>query len=83
MLPSQAAALQVSEAVLHLTQARNESRREMPTWNLVCGAMKSHSRMKNNTDGAGQAVQQLSAHVPLLSGPGFAGLDPGCGHGTT
>ena len=26
-------------------------------------------------------VQQLSSHVPLLGGPGFAGLDPGCGHG--
>ena len=25
-------------------------------------------------------VQQLGSHVPL-SGPGFAGLDPGCGHG--
>ena len=27
-------------------------------------------------------AQQLSAHVPLLSGPGFTGLDPGWGHGT-
>ena len=27
-------------------------------------------------------AQQLSAHVPLLGGLGFAGLDPGCGHGT-
>ena len=27
-------------------------------------------------------AQRLSSHVLLLSGPGFAGLDPGCGHGT-
>ena len=32
--------------------------------------------------GASPVVQRLSSHVPLLSGPGFAGLDPGCGHGT-
>ena len=33
--------------------------------------------------GAGPVAQGLSSHVPLLGGPGFAGLDPGCGHGTT
>ena len=27
-------------------------------------------------------VQWLSEHLPLYSGLGFAGLDPGCGHGT-
>ena len=27
-------------------------------------------------------AQQLSSHVPLLGGPGFASSDPGCGHGT-
>ena len=27
-------------------------------------------------------AQWLSSHVPLLGGPGFAGSDPGCGHGT-
>ena len=32
--------------------------------------------------GAGTVAQQLSSHVPLLGGPGFAGSDPGCGHGT-
>ena len=26
--------------------------------------------------------QQLSVRVPLLGGPGFAGLDPWCRHGT-
>ena len=31
---------------------------------------------------ASPVAQRLSAHVLLLSGPGFAGLDPGCGHGT-
>ena len=31
--------------------------------------------------GAGLVTQQLSVHIPLLGGPGFAGLDPGCGHG--
>ena len=30
--------------------------------------------------GAGLVAQWLSAHVPLLSHPGFAGSDPGCGH---
>ena len=33
--------------------------------------------------GAGLVVQQLSEHVLLLGGPGFAGSDPACGHGTT
>ena len=28
-------------------------------------------------------AQWLSSHVLLFGGPGFAGLDPGCGHGTT
>ena len=32
--------------------------------------------------GAGPVAQRLSLHVPLLRGPGFAGSDPGCGHGT-
>ena len=32
--------------------------------------------------GAGPVVQRLSLHVLLLSGLGFASLDPGCGHGT-
>ena len=32
--------------------------------------------------GAGPVAQRLSSHVLLLSSPGFAGLDPGCGHGT-
>ena len=31
---------------------------------------------------AGLVAQRLSVHVPLLSGPGFVGSDPGCGHGT-
>ena len=32
--------------------------------------------------GAGPVAQRLSSHVPLLGGPGSAGSDPGCGHGT-
>ena len=32
--------------------------------------------------GASPVVQRLSSHVPLLLGPGFAGSDSGCGHGT-
>ena len=31
---------------------------------------------------AGPVAQWLSAHVLLLGSPGFAGWDPGCGHGT-
>ena len=31
--------------------------------------------------GAGPVAQQLSSHVPVLGGLGFAGLDPGCGNG--
>ena len=27
-------------------------------------------------------AQRLSSHVLLLGGLGFAGSDPGCGHGT-
>ena len=33
--------------------------------------------------GAGPVAQELSVHLPLLRGQGFAGSDPGCGHGTT
>ena len=32
--------------------------------------------------GAGPVAQQLSSHVPLLGGPGFAGSDPRCRHST-
>ena len=32
--------------------------------------------------GVSQVAQWLSSHVSLLSGLGFAGSDPGCGHGT-
>ena len=32
--------------------------------------------------GAGLVAQWLSLHVLLLGGPGFAGLDPVCGHCT-
>ena len=32
--------------------------------------------------GAGLVAQWLSSHIPLLSSLGFAGSDPGCGHGT-
>ena len=32
--------------------------------------------------GASPVAQQLGAHVLLLSGPEFAGSDPGCRHGT-
>ena len=39
-------------------------------------------RREENT-GAGPVAQRLSVHIPLLSGPGFTGSDPGCGHGTT
>ena len=31
--------------------------------------------------GASPVAQWLSSHVLLLGGPGFTGLDPGCGHG--
>ena len=27
-------------------------------------------------------AQRLSLHVPILGGPGFIALDPGCGHGS-
>ena len=32
--------------------------------------------------GASLVARQLSLHVLSLGGPGFAGSDPGCGHGT-
>ena len=37
---------------------------------------------KNLGDGASPVVQWLSSHILLLGGPGFAGSNPGCGHGT-
>ena len=36
--------------------------------------------VKNLAAGAGPMVQQLSVHIRFGS-PGFAGSDPGCGHG--
>ena len=35
----------------------------------------------NSKSGAGLVAQWLSAHILLLSGPGFTGSDPGWGHG--
>ena len=32
--------------------------------------------------GASPVAQPLSSYVLLLGGPGFAGSDPWCGHGT-
>ena len=46
---------------------------------MIISAVK---RIEWREVGAGQVVQWLSSHVPLLGGPRFAGLDPGCGHGT-
>ena len=37
---------------------------------------------KKKIVGAGPVAQQLRVHVLLLGGPGFAGSDSGCGHGT-
>ena len=50
--------------------------------NLIIYANKPMDSKKSKT-GAGPVAQWLSAHVPLLGGPGFASSDPGCGHGTT
>ena len=38
--------------------------------------------VKSRLEGASPVAQWLSSPVPLLSGQGFAGLDPRCGHGT-
>ena len=40
------------------------------------------SKKPKKIEGAGPVVQWLGSHVPLLSGPGFASSDPGCGRGT-
>ena len=37
---------------------------------------------KNTGSGTCPVAQQLSSHVPLLHGPGFAGSDARCGPGT-
>ena len=37
---------------------------------------------QNHRERGRPVAQQLSAHVLLLGGPGLAGSDPGCGHGT-
>ena len=39
-------------------------------------------KLQKEKGGADPVAQQLSLHVPLLSGLGLAGLDPRCGHGT-
>ena len=41
-----------------------------------------HLQIRSDTGGAGPVAQRLSPHVLLLSGPGVASSDPGCGHGT-
>ena len=45
------------------------------------GREEEEGRMKRIYTGAGPVVQRLSSHVLLLGGLGFAGSDPGCGHG--
>ena len=45
------------------------------------GKLLADLRVETRPPGAGLAVQRLSLHI-LLRGPGFAGLDPGWGHGT-
>ena len=51
-----------------------------------CSSDKSSCKakmLKWDNHGAGLVAQQLCSHVPLPGGPGFAGLDARCGHGTT
>ena len=43
----------------------------------------SLSECQECASGASLVAQQLSAHVPLLGGPGFTSSDPRCRHGTT
>ena len=44
---------------------------------LICKVKESGWMiLKSLVQGAGPVAQQLSLHVPLLSGPGFAGPDP-------
>ena len=45
--------------------------------------MNSRAGIRTQDPGAGPVAQRLSLHVLLLGGPGFAGSDPRCGHGTT
>ena len=47
---------------------------------VLCVHASLYAYIKAYIFGAGQVVQRLSAHVPLGQ-PGFASLDPGCGHG--
>ena len=44
---------------------------------------RKEMEIEKEEGGASPVAQWLSSHVPLPSGPGFAGLDPECGHGTT
>ena len=61
------------------TLENNNKRRGVDTIFInTCG--KSFNLKKSG--GAGPVAQRLSSHVLLLCGPGFAGWDPGCGHGT-
>lgn len=39
-------------------------------------------RLLKMLSGAVPVAQWLSSHILLLRGLGFAGSDPGCGHGT-
>ena len=39
-------------------------------------------KYQNIVSGASLVVQRLTSHILLLRGPGSAGSDPGCGHGT-
>ena len=44
--------------------------------------LRENGAIKKLEGGACLVAQPLSVHVPLLGGPGFAGLDPRFGHGT-
>ena len=48
----------------------------------VSGKAVKPRYLKLSRAGASPVVQRLSSHVLQLSGLGFAGSDPGCGHGT-
>ena len=66
----------------HLIQEQwgDQAEKEERAWSCLC--FKKIETIKKQIRGASPVAQRLSSYVPLLGGPGFAGSDPGCRHGT-
>ena len=71
-----------AEKYFYKIEIRKTSLNKSQTPERIKEKMIRFECIKKYKIGAGPVVQQLNSHVLLLSCPGFAGSDPGCGRGT-